>query len=214
MLTDTLQQCLKEDGLTLTQDQLWALQRHCALIRMWDKVVSLVSRGDLEHALENQHVPDSLSLTGSVLRSIESKSVPPVALDIGSGGGFPAIPLAIALPQVHFHLVERSTRKRGFLLKVKGDLGLENVEVHEGVFPEVVPVDAPAILTARAVEKPDEFLLMIADGLPEDCTFLCQHQGGADYFEPEMFHVEPVEDLWKKKGLRRGSLWSIYRREE
>lgn len=212
MLDNALLKCLKEEDLLPNHQQVAAFERHFTLIRMWNKVVSLVSKGDLEHNLIKIHLPDSLSLAGSIQRCIIASERPPIVLDIGSGGGFPAIPLAIMLPHVHFHLVDRSTRKRGFLLKLKGDLGLANVEVHEGVFPEVVPVEEPVVLTARAVEKPEVFLPMIADGLPEGCTFMCQHRTGTQYFDPAMFHVEPVVDNWSKTKLRRGELNRITRK--
>lgn len=76
----------------------------------------------------SRHVADSLTLLAP-LASIE-----PVAtvVDIGSGGGLPAIPLAIARPEVSFTLVESTAKKARFLEAVAGRLELSNVTVFHG----------------------------------------------------------------------------------
>ena len=83
---------------------------------------SLIARGDRAH-LYTRHVLDSLnpvSLFDSAPRSI---------LDVGSGGGFPGIPLAIAWPRTSVTLLESRDRKAGFLEMAVRDLGLKNVKV-------------------------------------------------------------------------------------
>jgi len=71
-----------------------------------------------------RHVADSLTLL-PVLASLEAKDI----LDVGSGGGLPAIPLAIASPEIRFTLLEATGKKARFLVRVAEELGLGNVTV-------------------------------------------------------------------------------------
>lgn len=96
-------------------------------------------------------------------------------MDLGSGGGFPGIPLAIALPGVHFKLVEGRRKRTAFLEEVKKRLNLENVEViSRKMIPEdVIPVDTVitrafehTVQTAKRVytSLPDKGLLILMKG--------------------------------------------------
>ena len=162
--------------------------------------LSLVSHGDKSKLLD--HVADSLSLMGG-LRGLDIGRW----LDIGSGAGFPAIPMAILLPDVEFILVERRARRCAFLHMVKNRLTLDNVELVEGAFPRDAPARAD-ILSARAVEKPMELAPAIREYLIRNTVFLCQNDDLADFFR-DMFHVEQIVDNWSDAGLRRGALYRI-----
>ncbi len=74
-----------------------------------------------------RHIADSLSLLPS-LQSIEPKLV----ADVGSGGGLPAIPLAIAMPGTSFSLIESTGKKARYLTDTAATLGLANVHVLNG----------------------------------------------------------------------------------
>ena len=83
---------------------------------------SLIARGDRRH-LFTRHVLDSLN-------PVSLFEPPPASiLDVGSGGGFPGIPLAIAWPRTSVTLLESRDRKAGFLEMAVRDLGLRNVKV-------------------------------------------------------------------------------------
>ncbi len=71
------------------------------------------------------HFSDSLAL----LQASDSLAVQSI-VDVGSGGGFPGIPLAIMLPSVQFHLIEVNNKKVHFLKLVSKELGLQNVTIH------------------------------------------------------------------------------------
>lgn len=98
-----------------------ALEDYEGLIRRWSARGNLVSRRDMGR-LRNRHVLDSLSLLPWWRGTL---------LDVGSGAGFPGVPLAIARPASPVTLVERSERKARFLRQVVIELGLCNVEVIE-----------------------------------------------------------------------------------
>ncbi|AVX02847.1 16S rRNA (guanine(527)-N(7))-methyltransferase [Maritalea myrionectae] len=112
----------------------------------WQKVQNLVSRETLAE-IWSRHFLDCLQLIPMI--PIESRRL----LDLGSGGGFPAIPLAIALKNrdLTVHMVESNGRKGSFLRQIVRELGLQ-AEVHtmraEMLKPaEIGPID---VFTARA----------------------------------------------------------------
>lgn len=189
-------------GVELDEHQIGQLTQYGFLLRTWSAFTSLVSSGNLAD-LENLHVVDSLSLV-DVIRSVTQSGA--VVLDIGTGGGFPAIPLAVAVPDRNFVLMERSAKKVSFLRKVMGSLGLSHVSLIHGSFPADVPELPPAAITARAVERSDAVLADIAEILPDNCVFLCQSGDPTEKLDGTMFHVEHWEDTWTRQGDRRGSL--------
>ena len=77
--------------------------------------------------------------------------------DVGSGAGLPGIPMAIALPEAHFVLIEPMERRSNWRLEVIEDLGLNNVEVRRARAEEVLDLTFD-IVTARAVAALDKLL--------------------------------------------------------
>ena len=78
-----------------------------------------------------KHIMDSLSALPKICEIVSSRFDSPSLADIGSGAGLPGIPLATALPQFKFTLVERMTKRCGFLNHCSQILGLKNVSVEE-----------------------------------------------------------------------------------
>lgn len=91
------------------------------LYRFWNAQINLISRKDIDN-LYLHHILHSLSLT-KVITFNEGAKI----LDVGTGGGFPGIPLAIMFPQVHFHLVDSIGKKIKVVNEVSTALGLKNV---------------------------------------------------------------------------------------
>ena len=173
-------------------------------MRQWNSLVGLVSEGDVAF-LEERHLIDSLSLIPYVLRFCGPNGT---LLDVGSGGGFPVIPIKCLLPGLRIVLVERSVRKAGFLQRVCAALQFSNSQIIQGSFPEAVPkVDANSI-TARALDRPRQSLPPLLKRMPLQCALLCQNN-----LLPKAvagrFHVEQVDDGWRRTGLRRGELYLI-----
>ena len=77
--------------------------------------------------------------------------------DVGSGAGLPGIPMAIALPEAHFVLIEPMERRSSWMLEVIEELGLTNVEVRRARAEEVLDLTFD-IVTARAVAALDKLL--------------------------------------------------------
>lgn len=195
---------LDRDGLALNAERVTMLDRHAGLVREWNGVCSLVSRQEVDRLVD--HVADALSLCRYVRDAGGEEAR---LVDIGSGGGYPAIPLKVALPELRLTLVERSVKKAGFLRKACAALGLIDAEVVSAEFPrQWVPEEAD-VITARAVERPDKVVPEICGALAEKAVFLCQSAVPQDV--AERFHVERIRDAWSEEGLRRGDL-SVIRR--
>lgn len=182
------------------------LDRLADLIREWNAVASLVSAKDAHH-LKDRHIADALSLAPWVLAYAGSAGS---LLDIGSGGGFPALPIKVVIPGLRVTLVERSAKKVGFLRRAIGALRLTEIEVIYGDYPATIAGGAHDVITARAVEKPARLLKAILEEVVRGAVFLCQLEDLRTELSG-MFHVERIHDDWTSAGLRRGSLHVIRR---
>lgn len=105
----------------------------------WNSKINVISRKDIEHLYEH-HVLHSLGIA-EVIRFKNGSSI----MDIGTGGGFPGIPLAILMPEVNFHLVDSIGKKIKVGCAVAEGIGLQNIsfrhcrgEEEKGLFDFVV----------------------------------------------------------------------------
>ncbi len=189
---------LQRLGVPLDSAQTEALQAYSALVRRWNDVAGLVSRNDLRRFFA-RHLLDSLVLA-PLIREFERPGPAPAAAidasapiaDLGSGAGLPGIPLAVALPEQPFLLVERSEKKARFLRRVRDELTLRNVSVRcadfralpgagcRGAVARAVMAVPSLWRHVRGVLKPGGYLLVLdrleqasnqpPPCLPEDCA--------------------------------------------
>jgi 16S rRNA (guanine527-N7)-methyltransferase len=102
----------------LGKDQTNQLAEYKAHLIAWNKTHNLISK---KQALNiESHIADSLIISSSLNKNI---------VDLGRGGGFPGIPLAITNPDKEFYLIESNTKKSSFLLHTTSRLGLDNTSV-------------------------------------------------------------------------------------
>jgi 16S rRNA (guanine527-N7)-methyltransferase len=118
------------------------------LIRDWSKRFNIVSRNDLDILLE-RHILDSL---------VPIKEIPPKGLicDIGSGAGFPVIPIALVRPELDIIMIESRRKKVIFLNEAVSKLELPRVTIWEGRFEDFSPAKKVDIITIRAVAVTDK----------------------------------------------------------
>lgn len=193
-------------GVSIPEGSGILLERYLGLVREWNPVASLVSSRDARESLE-EHVADSLGLAPILLHY---KLTQGLLLDVGSGGGFPAIPLKVILPDLSLVLMERSSKKTAFLTKVTAALGLKGVKVVCGSFPEDLPEISPQVITARAIERPQEVIPDLCEALPIGGLYLCQSGDPSDAV-PAGFTVERSSDGWEETGFRRGEVYVVRR---
>lgn len=134
------------------------------LLLHWNRTVNLIARGD-EPALWPRHINNSLQLT---------TLVPPGAsrgIDLGSGGGFPGLVLAIAT-DIPFDLIEADQRKAAFLREA-GRVTQASVHVH-AVRAEFARIGRAPLITSRALAPLPHLLSLAAPFLAPDsiCLFL------------------------------------------
>ncbi len=109
-------------------EQFMTLER---LYPEWNKKINVISRRDIGN-LEVNHILHSLAIAKFV-QFVSGTHV----LDLGTGGGFPAIPLAVLFPDTQFHLVDRIGKKLRVAQDVAHQAGLSNVTIQHGDIREV-----------------------------------------------------------------------------
>lgn len=110
------------DYFTLTDRQAEQFALLDGLYRDWNSKINVISRKDIDH-LYDHHILHSLALA-EVLRFQPGSRI----IDVGTGGGFPGIPLAILFPQCHFTLLDSIGKKIRVAQDVADQIGLTNVD--------------------------------------------------------------------------------------
>jgi 16S rRNA (guanine527-N7)-methyltransferase len=106
----------------LTPQQQEQYARLAELYSFWNQQINVISRKDMDSLYEH-HVLHSLGIA-KVMGFLPGEQV----LDVGTGGGFPGIPLAIMFPETNFHLVDSIGKKIKVVQEVAQALGLQNVK--------------------------------------------------------------------------------------
>lgn len=194
----------------ISEEQKLQFQKLEALYNEWNSKINVISRKDME-SLYEKHILHSLGIA-KVMSFADGTKI----LDVGTGGGFPGIPLAILFPQCHFTLIDSIGKKIKVVNEVAEGVGLKNVvgihgraEKLKGKFHFVV---------SRAVTQMPEFLrwlkgkfekeqinpkhngvLYLKGGdLAEELAGLkCELFKLKDFFEEEFFDTKKVVYLSK-----------------
>ncbi len=135
----------------LTDQQKEQFAKLADIYPFWNDQINVVSRKDME-SLYLKHVLHSLGIAKFVTALTPGTRI----LDIGTGGGFPGIPLAIMFPDVQFHLVDSIGKKIKVVREVSEALGLKNVEA-DHIRAEQLH-DKYDFVVSRAVTRLNEFM--------------------------------------------------------
>ncbi|MBB6579424.1 16S rRNA (guanine527-N7)-methyltransferase [Comamonas odontotermitis] len=126
-LENKLREGVLQLGLTLDDGQIGLLMAFLDLLQKWNKVYNLTSVRDPQEMLTH-HLLDSLAAVTPLQRHLAGNAlVEPKLLDVGSGGGLPAVVFAICLPQLDVSCVDTVGKKVAFIQQVAAHLRLRNL---------------------------------------------------------------------------------------
>ena len=192
--------------MIVSKKQKKQLDKFEGLLLLWNKTHNLISKSQATNIKE--HIEDSLSITHLLGRNI---------MDLGSGGGFPGIPIAITCPKKKIFLVERKQSKAAFLLNTTIQLGLENIQVISKDSKKLSPDNFPSPIeivtrafgsplktieaTKRLLKAPKNHLKLMKTHPPEGLEDI-----------PENYRVEKIEEIDLKGKDKRHILVTITNR--
>lgn len=159
----------------LSEIQISQFEKLEELYNEWNEKINVISRKDME-SLYEKHILHSLGIA-KVMEFAPGTKV----LDIGTGGGFPGIPLAIIFPEVNFTLVDSIGKKITVVKEVAEAIGLKNVTA----------------LHARAEDLKDKFHFVVSRAVTRMPVFLIWLKGK---FDKEEFNPKPNGVLYLKGG--------------
>ena len=191
----------------LTAEQVEQYRMLDELYRDWNSKINVISRKDIDNLYE-RHVLHSLGIA-QVANFRDGTRI----MDLGTGGGFPGIPLAIMFPNAHFHLLDSVGKKIRVCQEIVGALGLQNVTTqwaraeevkerfHFVVSRAVMPL-ADLVKIVRKIISTEQFnalpngLLCLKGGELEHEVMPMKHSTMitplSDYFSEEYFQTKKV----------------------
>lgn len=191
----------------ITEEQCQRFAALDALYRDWNSKINVISRKDIDNLYEH-HILHSLGIAQIINFKPGTR-----VMDLGTGGGFPGIPLAIMFPEVHFHLVDSIGKKIRVCDEVRTALGLTNVTtewtraenlkdkydfvVSRAVMPlaDLVKLVRKNIATKTQNAMPNGLICLKGGELANEVLPMKAHTlitSLSDYFEEEFFETKKV----------------------
>lgn len=153
-------QLLKKYFPDLDAKQLELFEKLGPLYSEWNEKINVISRQDIDN-LYLHHILHSLSIAKLIRFSPGT-----MIMDVGTGGGFPGIPLAILFPEADFYLIDSIGKKITVVNEIAKSLGLENVVAEQKRVEEVqVTFD---FIVSRAVTNLPDFIKMTKKNISEE----------------------------------------------
>ncbi len=134
----------------LTEDQISKFQLLDSLYQEWNLKINVISRKDIDE-LYLKHVLHSIAIAKVISFTDGSK-----IMDVGTGGGFPGVPLAILFPECSFHLVDSIAKKLKVVDAIANELGLTNIKTTHTRVEDVE--DTYDFIVSRAVTAMPKFV--------------------------------------------------------
>ena len=191
----------------LSAEQIEQFRQLDALYRDWNEKINVISRKDIDNLYEH-HVLHSLGIAKVINFRAGSK-----IMDIGTGGGFPGIPLAILFPECQFKLIDSIGKKIKVANAVAEAIGLKNVVIeHRNVVEEKGKYDfvvSRAVMNASDLVKlvrknisreqrnslPNGLICLKGGDITEEMAPFAKHSevwNLSDYFSDEFFETKKV----------------------
>lgn len=150
-------------GQELPQDTVDKLAHLLSELRRWGQRVNLTAILEPERMI-SAHVLDSLSVRPLLKQ--------PRVIDVGTGAGFPGLPLAIVTPETRFVLLDSNGKKLSFVRYIVAELGLTNVEAVKARAEDYAPGSRFDTVIARALASTDRLLAIAGHLVKEDGVLL------------------------------------------
>ena len=137
-------------GLPFSNEAVDKCCKHLFLLKRWSQAFNLSGIKDLNDMVV-KHVLDSVS----IVPFLKGEKI----IDVGSGAGFPGIPIAILLPNISFFLLDSNGKKVSFLTEIKSQLQLNNVTIVNDRVEKHVPVSPYDMVVCRAFSSLEKIVL-------------------------------------------------------
>jgi len=163
---ENISELLEPYGFAANQSMIIGIRKYISLLLRWNDRVSLTTVTDPAEIVKF-HFGESLFAINSV------PIVDGRLADVGSGAGFPGLPLAMANPFIHVTLIESETKKATFLSEAVRELALSNVSVFRGRMDDV-PISPFGFefITARALGRHKDLVKWSSERLSDDGKIL------------------------------------------
>lgn len=193
MIIEKLRTGCKRLSLDLEEKQLLALETYVDCVLDFNKTYNLMKAENADEMAVN-HLLDSLA----ALPHIQALNLTNPSLgDIGSGGGCPGIPLAVALPDFKVTLVERMEKRCAFLIQTVKKLGLANTEVL-CLQADKVAKESFDIEVFRAFHPFDTKIAKLLLGMVKKGGYIAAYKARSEKIENEMQSVSSLIPSYKK----------------
>lgn len=198
---ELLQDGAQQLGLTLRENEARLLSIYLETLIFWASRIDLVSQRDPAEIIR-KHFLDTLA----VARLLPTVST---ILDLGSGAGFPGVPLALMHPHLAVALVEIRRKRVSFLREVKRKTGAQNLTIHEGRAEELAEKSqlraAFDLVITRATWSIPTFLLYAYPFLRDQGTAMAM-QGPQAEGEPEQLFSVDSDRVFRQTGRHEYTL--------
>lgn len=184
MNKDMFREALKKDEILLDEKQIHQFEQYLSLLQEWNQKMNLTAITEEEEVWEKHFYDSIVPFIGTDFKSMA---------DVGSGAGFPGIPLAILWPQRRFTLIEPLTKRCKFLQVVKDELHLDNVKIENARAEDFVKNHRGQfdVVSARAVARLSILLELCIPLLNRDGKFIAL-KGAAG--KEELKNAKPAID--------------------
>ncbi|UCH41072.1 MAG: 16S rRNA (guanine(527)-N(7))-methyltransferase RsmG [Gammaproteobacteria bacterium] len=185
-----------ELGISLQQSQYDRLLEYLQLLSKWNQLYNLTAITQPQKMLSH-HLLDSLSLMPFLLNANK-------ILDVGSGAGLPGIPLAIAMPETIWVMLDSNARKTRFIRQAIAHCGLQNAQVVQSRVQDYHAPDSLDFIVSRAYAPLAEFCNSVAHLLGPKTRLLTMKTGlrpeEAQQLDNDSFLIE--EEMITVPGIR------------
>ena len=183
-------------GLDLHQTQYDQLLEYLYLLEKWNQTYNLTAIKSLP-SMMRYHLLDSLSMMPRLVNCRK-------AIDVGSGAGLPGIPLAIAMPDSFWVLLDSNSRKTRFIRQAIAHCGLKNAQVVQARVQDYDAPDSPDFIVSRAYASLTEFCDSVTHLMAPSTRLMTMKTGlkpaEADELDRSRFVFE--EEILQVPGIR------------